>query len=132
MDKPTLSAEQNSGVSGQIQSARDALIAARKRIERPENWGKGMRGSGYGSRSFDTCCAAEAIEDLKCGYSVRYAAINYLKQAIRAKHLTTVVNWNDAKSRTHKQVLAAFDRAIELAGTANLAAGADASARPQS
>lgn len=89
------------------------LIKARAKITEPARWGKGSR--GY-SRSRDSCCAAEAIEDVtlitRPELALRVRAYDALRDAIHCRDLTS---WNDAPERTHAEVLAAFDRAIEVA-----------------
>jgi hypothetical protein len=85
-------------------SVLETLIKARALIENPEKWGKGPPGERPG-----TFCAMQAIEiagdaDSRVGtYDAFLSAANcYL-----------IVFWNDYPSRTHSDVLAAFDRAIE-------------------
>lgn len=89
------------------------LIAARAKIADPSNWGKGMRGGGR--RSIETCCAAEAIEEVAQPMTSpeRHAAFRALYNAAgldwRGDMLT---KWNDAPERTHAEVMAAFNLAI--------------------
>lgn len=93
-----------------IKTTKQTLIEARERISDQAAWGKGRRGL---DRKFDTCCAAEAIEEAAPGfgqYEARCTAFNALRRAAKCKHIT---GWNDAPGRTHAEVLAAFDKAIE-------------------
>lgn len=92
----------------------EILKAARAKIEKPECWGKGTRGE---DRPFETLCAEDA---LGCGcdhipYSNAFEAFALLREAIGQP---CIYKWNDAPERTHTEVLAAFDRAIELAAQA--------------
>ena len=89
------------------QEALTVLIEARKLIEKPENWGQGRRGL---NRPAHTCCASEAIESIAEPSAVRNAAYVQLSSAVGGQ---SIVPWNDAPERTHPEVLAAFDRAIE-------------------
>lgn len=93
------------------------LVAARARISDPAKWGKGVRGTMAGYRSVDTCCAAEAIGDARESDTSLEVALSFLRQAIVGERndSLSIVRWNDAPERTHADVLAAFDRAIEAA-----------------
>lgn len=92
----------------------DILKAARAKIARPEDWGKGRR---VYDRPRETCCAAEAIgeatsyslwddENRKSTYSAFYNAAGLDWE------VDSLAEWNDAPERTHTEVLAAFDLAI--------------------
>lgn len=88
------------------------LIAARAKIENPENWGKGRRNHG---RRMETCCAAEAIEEVPEAedLAVRKGAFAAFRAAAGfTDRWGSFVDWNDAPERTHAEVLSAFDRAI--------------------
>lgn len=93
-------------------STLDVLIAARKLINKPIKWGRGRRGT---DRPLNTCCTAEAIENAAPFGSPGWA--NLRLAAYRAVgnvvHRESLVSWNDEPDRTHAEVLAAFDRAIE-------------------
>jgi hypothetical protein len=96
------------------------LIRARQKITDPANWGKGIRGANPldADRSLETCCAAEAIEDVTIiAPDMRQRAYRRLRNAIGIKigSDNDIVEWNDAPERTHEEVLAAFDKAIEAA-----------------
>lgn len=82
----------------------DVLVAARKRIENPANWGK-----AGDVCSPDTTCAFLAILDSE-EIGDRYTLGFFRKQVGGS-----IITWNDAPERTHAEVLAAFDRAIEMA-----------------
>lgn len=90
------------------------LIKARAKIADEANWGKGTR---INDRPRHTCCAAEAIEAVVKRSNVRMAAYDALRRAIGLGHGVTlpILEWNDAPERTHAEVLAAFDKAIEAA-----------------
>jgi hypothetical protein len=91
------------------------LIKARAKIADPAKWGKGIRTINGGHRSPETCCAAEAIQDVETRTGIRRAAYAAIGRAIGTERGVTVpiVEWNDAPERTHAEVLAAFDRAIK-------------------
>lgn len=97
----------------------DVLIAARGKIARPEDWGKGRRGS---DRRWETSCAAEAIEE-----SSELANAGERRDAYAALEnaggipIFGIVTWNDAPERTYAEVLTAFDRAITVAQLLNVA-----------
>ena len=86
-------------------NALEALRAARARIEKPESWGKGH---GLTPPREPALCALGALI-----FDGPHAeAIARLREALGTSY---VHKWNDAPERTHAEVLAAFDRAIELA-----------------
>lgn len=85
------------------------LIKARAKIADPANWGKGIRNH---HRPADTCCVAEAIEEVEPAVGPRAAAFRAIKKVIGTPLIT---NWNDASARTHAEVLVAFDKAIASA-----------------
>jgi hypothetical protein len=94
----------------------EVLQKARAKIDRPEKWGKGVRGGVDGRRPLHTCCAAEALEDTTpTDIPIRGSAFEALRKAAGIAKDQTLVGWNDAPERTHAEVLAAFDKAIELA-----------------
>lgn len=80
------------------------LKAARKLIERPDSWCQGTFLSNDGRR-----CASGALVDVGASLcDTSYTALGF------ACGNSIVCEWNDAPKRTHAEVLAAFDRAIEL------------------
>ena len=89
-------------------SVADCLRAARKRIERPDRW-FGPRLPLYPEKAE---CAYLAIANQELPPWLQHQTIETFKKAISIKH---IISWNDAPSRTHAQVLAAFDKAIRLA-----------------
>jgi hypothetical protein len=116
----TLPAEQNEPAVVKFIGPKDVLTAARKLIETPAMWGKGMRGISPNRRPMNTCCAAEAIEtvDPHWGSKTRRAAFDIFIKAngISDAQFRAFTDWNDAPERTHAEVLAAFDRAIAECG----------------
>jgi hypothetical protein len=90
------------------------LIEARARIADPLMWGKGKRGA---SRPFDTYCASEAIRvgTVELSLPLQRSARALFCQAIGIDISDSIPDWNDAPERTHADVLAAFDEAIERA-----------------
>jgi hypothetical protein len=93
------------------------LIKARAKIADPAKWGKGKR---YFDRPVETCCAAEAIEEIATlstrWFARRRAAFDaFRKAADIPDSWGALTDWNDAPERTHAEVLAAFDKAIASA-----------------
>jgi hypothetical protein len=99
-------------------STRDVLIAARRRIERPECWTQGMyardehnaRVPPY-DRSAVCWCAEGAIEGLHRPAREKGLALVALNEVL--PYDTTVWAYQDAVGRRHAEVLSLFDRAIE-------------------
>lgn len=96
-------------------TTKEILIAARAKIDAPERWTQGVVARNadghptYISAENAVCwCIAGAItsvggDDVACGVFLR---------ATGTKHIG---KWNDDPTRTHAEVLAAFDRAIAAA-----------------
>lgn len=84
----------------------ECLIAARKRIENPANWGKGGEIFEKGGKE----CAGYAILRSCDDMDTSGKAFALFASVTNP----SVVLWNDAPERTHAEVLAAFDRAIDL------------------
>ncbi len=87
------------------------LTCAKEVLSKPSVWWQ------QGTASRGTMCVSMAI-----GYVVvdsdRYlslAAHAVFAQAIGLKNTSMIPIWNDAKERTHADVMAAFDKAIALA-----------------
>lgn len=84
----------------------DVLIAARKLIEKPENWGKGFASS----RPPHQLCLGQAIS----------GAAQSLRENIAAAYMRFgeyvpyrgIPTWNDKPERTHADVLALIDKTI--------------------
>lgn len=106
-----------------MKTAVEILKAARAVIEKPESWTK-----GYYAKAEDrtwtisngpkaVCfCSIGAIE--KATGKVHYGGgwpfeAEYMLR--RAADVSNIADFNDAPERTHEEVLAIFDRAIELA-----------------
>lgn len=62
-------------------------------------------------------CAMGAVNEaaVVAGYADHAGALDALKHAIDGVSEMSIVHWNDRAGRTKDEVLAAFDRAIELA-----------------
>lgn len=90
----------------------DVLRRARARIEPREKWGQGLPRSRKG-----TFCAVEAIRwvCIRTVGSSEESSFKILRKAINVGPYDAITTWNDKSERTHAEVLAAFDRAIELA-----------------
>ena len=84
----------------------DCLIAARKRIENPANWGKDMDVFEEGSGK---TCMLFALTILN--HDVFQKSVKCIQTVTNCD---SIAIWNDAPERTHAEVLEAFDRAIEL------------------
>ena len=102
----------------------EILKAARVLITNPAKWGQGELSKL--NKDGDTCwCAVGALMHVSgarhtiCTPRPHAFALQALGQAIGPDFKTRwsymVPNWNDAPNRTHEQVLALFDKAIEIA-----------------
>ncbi len=91
--------------------ALDILKAARARIADPKDWGKGAR---FERPVFETCCAAEAIEEASPhAGKERLRAYRALERAAGiSSEWGGIPKWNDQPKRTHAEVIAAFNLAI--------------------
>jgi hypothetical protein len=90
----------------------DILRTARARIVAPDQWGKGRRNR---ERPMDTCCAAEAIEEVAAPGKERSRAIGtFYCAAGLDRDFGALVDWNDAPERTHAEVVATFNLAIAI------------------
>lgn len=96
------------------------LERARALIEK--HWGKGT----WYSENNKTYCAIGAIQatgsrakdPIQAAFSINTAsqrAIPYLRKALPSGWDGNIIAFNDAPETTHKDVLAVYDRAIELA-----------------
>jgi hypothetical protein len=103
-----LSAEQSLPPRTEL-TARDVLVAARKLIEKPENWVQGVYrvSCEYGM----AYCADGALNAVSPGNPE--GAYTALKAAMKSP--VGVVYFND--HHTHAEVLAAFDKAIAECST---------------
>lgn len=97
-------------------NATEVLIAARKLCE--EKWGQAKPGDGLP----DGCvCAytATAFELSGGNNAAMWEADRLMRLAIGVESPSAVWHWNDHPSRTLADVLAAFDRAIEMSKEAS-------------
>jgi hypothetical protein len=97
---------------GKPQTAVEVLIAARELISVPERWTRGVY--SLIDENDEAVCW--------CGAGAVYAAAD--RAGCNPEHARCLLNdavgtgyiiWNDDPNRTHAEVLAAFDKAIELA-----------------
>lgn len=102
---------------------REILIAARALIEAPERWTKGEFARNkegekcHANSDAASCyCMEGAILSQSGKWPLKARACAILRASLASA--ITIPVWNDAPERTHAEVLAAFDRAIELAGDA--------------
>lgn len=92
----------------------EILKEARAKIADPAMWGQGGRPE---RPRFDSCCAAEAIEEVVPfkEFGARHDALEMFKCAAGiGDEWGDFVSWNDAPDRTHSEVLATFNLAIAL------------------
>lgn len=98
---------------------RENLIKARNLLTRRSGWGQGnfkmlvRVGSEKTGFTFqEQFCAIGAIREADGpGEIDAYAA---LEKALGVNHAVQIVQWNDNPKRLKKEVIAAFDQAIEL------------------
>lgn len=91
-------------------NATQLLQATRALIPTPDKWIQGRDILDDGNGRPIAFCIYGAME-IASGSSSTHDACCYIKQAI---HTEFIGDWNDAEGRTHAEVLAALDRAIEL------------------
>lgn len=113
MDNTTLHSEQNDTATVKFNSPKQVLIAARKLIEKPENWTQGKyrrsREDGMSYCSDGALMQADGVLNSGCLSDSYWEAC----QLLRDNMFGDVVFFND--THTHAEVLAAFDKAIEAA-----------------
>lgn len=88
-----------------MKTTHEILVAARKLIENEQNWFGAYRPCVEGQK-----CAGQAI--VWSGDTPEEGRIAYDFFQV-ANGIDSVVQFNDAPERTHTEVLAAFDKAIE-------------------
>jgi hypothetical protein len=99
-------------------SVREVLVAARKLIEKPENWcqhGYALADDDDGTsplnkRAVKWCMAGACYR--AAGRPVHFSDPDAIKLLERITSANWIPDWNDAPDRTHAEVLAAFDKAI--------------------
>lgn len=89
---------------------KEVLIAARKLIEKPEDWWDG----DHSGRTDTRLCAALAVWAIRKPTQGGKAAYDALV-SVTGVEPGCLSDWNDAPGRTHAEVLAAFDEAIKAA-----------------
>lgn len=94
-------------------SLKDDLVAAKALIDTPEKWHQGS----YRSRLGNAFCAIGALTAATCDADRVSAGRDALQGAMPPgmKGLPAGI-YNDAKSTTHADIMALFDRAILAAG----------------
>lgn len=90
------------------QTTLQILKAARNKVADPLDWGQGPR---LRRGRFQSCCAAEAIEEVVEASPERIRAYRAFANAAGID-VQRIPEWNDAPERTHKEVMAAFNLAI--------------------
>ena len=99
------------------------LQAARALIDQPEHWTKGaLRRDAAGCpvvlphHTVASRCAFGAILEA-CSVEEEREVRRHLMASVNSRtpegYYSDITNWNDARDRTHAEVLQAFDRAIE-------------------
>lgn len=97
-------------------TALTVLTAAREYLSERSRWCKGTYIKRDSHDRAIACCAVGAIRQQAADDLVaRNSACHLLHETVNQNRWDNLPDWNDAKHRTHKQVLAAFDKAIELA-----------------
>ena len=86
----------------------ETLRAARALVDTPEKWGQGAHFLQGGAR-----CMSGAL--ISVGAPLDGAVYRALCRATAVTLDHGLSRWNDAPERTHADVLAAFDKAIEAA-----------------
>ena len=100
MSDETMTAAARDGVISTL----DVLLAARKLIERPENWCQRPSDETH-------FCAMGALGKIAEGSDLLWMAQDALYGALPAGRETGIANFNDTHS--HTEVIALFDRAID-------------------
>lgn len=102
-------------------TAKDRLVAARKKIEDPANWIKGRyaadaNGEKCLSHSAEACkfCALGALFSTEAGY-FNEPSVDILYEASHELGFDGVTEMNDDERTDHPKVMALYDKAIELA-----------------
>lgn len=102
-----------------MERVKEVLRAAQRKIAKPEAWCKGRfatdaKGEDIASRSTDAAswCMRGAICAVSSSDHDATCARELLERVTGARNLA---HWNDDPGRTHAEVLAAFDRAAEMA-----------------
>ncbi len=90
----------------------ETLRKAKRLVAKGWCKGRGVEFDKYGVQVVARC-ASTAITDAARSTAVDEKARNIFSKAIKRKDIPA---WNDAKRRTQKDVLDAFDKAIKLAG----------------
>lgn len=89
----------------------EVLRAARELLSEPERWTKGLF-----CRVVDGwhCCCVMGAFVAVCPTDIAFHC-SLFRRAAGVPDEMPLSEWNDAPERTHAEVLAAFDKAIELA-----------------
>lgn len=91
----------------------ECLVAARKRIEDPAKWGKGPEVFAEDPENNKDCAEWAIYRTVRDNFGTDARnAVLMLRKAIGEE---SIVGWNDTPERTHEDVLAAYDKAIEIA-----------------
>lgn len=93
----------------------EILVTARAVLADPAKWGKGVRGE---NRPDDTYCVMDALyaePNTRCGDALDACALIKITAGETEEYWRAhgIADWNDAPERTHAEVLAALDRAIQ-------------------
>lgn len=97
-------------------TTKEVLIAARAKIAKPEQWTQGYYAkdaAGIEANPFSTEAACYCVLGVLHASAVGGFSFSNAVDAIRDQIDCAISTWNDNPSRTHAEVLAVFDRAIE-------------------
>mgnify|MGYP000343617243 CR=1 FL=1 len=99
-------------------TTREILIAAKAKIDTPEKWAQGCEardanGDPCGTKTPVAVrrCTIGAVNAVTSTCADANAALRAIS-AVANTHLR-IMAWNDHPDRTHAEIMAAFDRAIE-------------------
>lgn len=99
-------------------TVKEILIAAKAKIDTPEKWAKNA--AAYDEHGYP-CDRYEGRAVSWCSLGAIDAVIDpcerhgtwWVREALRDIVGLSIAEWNDHPDRTHAEVMAAFDRAIE-------------------
>lgn len=103
---------------GEVRAALTTLKGDRKLLSKPEAWTKGTFDDGHGAycligANHKVDGPGEVLAEKIMAYKLDGLLINdYWDEVTVEADILIVTSWNDAKNRTHKQILKFLDRCI--------------------